>query len=264
MFTRKISSQSFDDALGDYRHNPHILHEESFEKSNPDEATHHFDPQTGEILSPSTPKINAQSAPKSNTEKHYFSQFKQEKLNISSSLLFLLISIHLILSVSVTYLITTHLLKNQTLQLEKNAELLTELKKNQISSVDVLHEIQENISESSQEGQPQDISNSDLASNLEAKFEALLQKNIFNPQKTIPSSARTQKVAQLKNIKYLGSIKKHDKHHVLIDIDSVVKQIEIGEVIREGWRLAAIEPQKIILATPNGQRHILHLHKGVQ
>lgn len=269
MFTRKISPQSFDDSLGEYHPHSHLLNDEELGKPSSKESSHQFDPQTGEILEGPTLHRKPEGSAQRDSLNRHFSQFKQEKLKLANSSLFLFLPIHLILSISMTYLITTYLLenylfKNQQFQIEQNSQLLSELKRHQISSIDALHEIQENMNESFQEAYTQNYLNNDLAFKLEDTLEAVLQKNLFKHKKNLPSNLSHQKATPLKNIKYLGSIRRHDKLQVLIDIDSVIKHIQIGEIIGENWRLAEAEPQKITLATPDGQSHIITLDKGVK
>ena len=82
-----------------------------------------------------------------------------------------------------------------------------------------------------------------------------------------PKTAHKKQAATiktLKGVKYLGSIKRHDAHQTLLDIDGKVRSLQIGDPLKDGWVLSAIDERKIIATTAEGGKQVIDLTQANQ
>ncbi len=254
MFTRKISPESFDQSLlhhkdqslSDYRQN-------SPEDSSPF-FTQKIDPETGEVLDRKRPNID---------EKIHFEPSSGRFKNTNLSKIDLLkiifdksipnIILGLTISIGMAWfgfqLIAE--INNEAKAQHKQIKLVHQGQSEILDAIDSLHDQISNDLEALAElnanpsTQPENIKNS--------------KSELIPPQKKIPPKPRS-----LKGIKYLGSIKQKDKHQTLLEIDGKVRALSIGDKLKEGWLLSAIDEKNIIISSQEGIRQIISITDASQ
>jgi hypothetical protein len=263
MFTRKISTDSFDQSLLNERNTA----TSDSRHHNPTEISHHlhqpFDPETGEVFqktnSPYTESSYSRPIPNDLKRANHLG-LPQLKELLEKTLPTILI--HLTFAIVLSWMFY-HLMNEHQLKISAQSNQLKHINQGQSEILDAIDELHESLSSNILDTLNDHLLRPSTPNNL-AQAPSPAESNSL-PQRTPPAQKKlAPKLASLKNVKYLGSIKRHDIHQVLIEIDGKVKSLRIGDELKEDWRLSAIDEKKIIATTIHGSRHIIDLARPHQ
>lgn len=253
MFTRKISTDSFDQSLlNDRKTNTTDLRPKTHLESE-DLLHHSFDPESGEIFQKptrSSQENNSLGNPPYPPRTPYRNELTQLKNSINQAIPSLVIN--LIVAGGLSWA-CYELINASQMKLSEQAKQLTQINQSQSEILDAIDELHDNLSNNLSEA----LSTKTALPTSDVNMAT--STTLPTPQKKTP-----KKVISLKGVKYLGSIKRHDLHQVLVEIDGKIKSLRIGDSIKEDWSLSAIDGKKIIATTILGNRQIFTLEQSSQ
>lgn len=254
MFTRKISPESFDQSLLHHKDQSLSNYRQNIPEDSDPFFTQKIDPETGEVFDRQRPNTDEKIHFELNRGR--FENTKLSKLNSLKSAFDKSIpnlALGLVLSIGIAWfgfqLITE--LKGESNTQNTQLKLIHQGQSQILDAIDSLHDQISNDLEALAElnanpsTQPENIKNS--------------KSELIPPQKKIPPKPRS-----LKGIKYLGSIKQKDKHQTLLEIDGKVRALSIGDKLKEGWLLSAIDEKNIIISSQEGIRQIISITDASQ
>lgn len=258
MLNRKINPESFDQFLHAYRP-PTDMPREPHSTFSPQGNQTWVEPETGEILNSPTSQIKKQSF--SFTQEHsapenFDPMIKNIPNPISIDKTYLpylpcLITLALQLLVSWFTYQQSQLIElsiNQSLQANELVTKELASQKTQLSQF-----LEEVIAlNESLESEILDISKSKVTE--VNSTEKPIAKST-PPKKTRPGSTISPA------IKYLGAATRDENHQVLIESPTGIHFFRIGDIVFKGWRLSAIESQKLLLTNIDGHQQIIPLTK---
>ena len=263
MFTRKISADSFDQSLLNGRNR----HTADFQPKGPleSEAQLHqsFDPDTGEIFqkgSIHSPENSYGSAAQTFSQKvlrpelHYLRNIFEKVLPP--------IIVNLVFVVALA-LLAHGLMAELNTKIAAQTSQLKQVNQGQSNILDAIDDLHDNLSDNLLDL----VNSSSIASTSTLETVKSNVPNInITPLSSLPIKQRSlpPKPAKLNGIKYLGSIKRHDMHQVLLDVDGKIMTLRIGDPVKAGWTLSAIDDKKIIATTLFGDRQVIDLTKSGQ
>lgn len=250
MFTRKISPDSFDQSLLNNRGES----EHSFNQA--------FDPETGEVFDRS-----AQAFQEKHNLGNAFNPHPKYNLSqtlpISARLEKHLPTVVLALIFIVGLTLAAHQLINeyQTTSIAHSNQLKL-ISQGQSQILDAIEELQDQFSHDVLE--VLQTNTEQMAASVSATLNNT--KVSAQPSKESKETHKKQvaKIKTLKGVKYLGSIKHHDAHQTLLDIDGKVRSLKIGDQLKDGWMLSAIDERKIIATTAEGGKQVIDLTQANQ
>ena len=263
MFTRKISADSFDQSLLNER-NRHTTDFEPKSPLEPEAQLHQsFDPDTGEIFqkgSLHSPENSYGSTTQTFSQKVLRPELHYLK-NIFENVLPPII-VNLVFVVALAWLAHGLMTESNT-KIAAQTSQLKQINQGQSDILDAIDDLHDNLSDNLL-----DLLNSSSTvstSPLEAVKTNVSNINI-TPSSSLPIKQRSSppKPAKLNGIKYLGSIKRHDMHQVLLEVDGKIMTLRIGDPVKAGWILSAIDEKKIIATTLFGDRQVIDLTKSGQ
>ena len=252
MFTRKISPESFDQSL--LHHKDQSLSDYRQDSPEDSDLFHNqkIDPDTGEVLAHSRQKAHQKvhfgsvEFKNSNLPKlaHLKSKFDKSVPNIA---------LGLILSIGITWIGFQIIaeIKNEAKAQNTQTKLLHQGQSEILDAIDTLHDQISNEVET--------LSALNLSSVAQIDQTKNSKSESFLPQRKI-----SPKPKSLKGIKYLGAIKQKDKYQTLLEIDGKVRALSIGDTLKEGWLLSAIDEKKIIITSQEGMRQIISIMDASQ
>ena len=258
MFTRKISADTFDQSL---------LNERKRNTTDPQpqkllepevQARPSFDPETGEIFE--NPNLHFPESGRPNvtrpfSQKTLFPGLQHWKINIEKAIPTIILN--LILVVALAWLAHGLMTESNT-KITAQTNQLKQIKQGQSDILDAIDDLHDNLSENLLE----------LLSSTSPL--GAVKANVSNinitPSASPPIKQRSfpPKPTKLNGIKYLGSIKRHDMHQVLLEVDGKIMTLRIGDPVKAGWILSAIDEKKIIATTLFGDRQVIDLTKSGQ
>lgn len=264
MLNRKINPESFDQLLRSYQP-PEDRHgyPDSAPSTRPNEIW--VEPETGEILNarpnPHANHTQTQAFP-SHPQDHSYPKDFNTMITKSSNPLSLDNAYQSYIPWVLMYalqFILLWLVYSQTASFEQSlqqsllsvGEIPKELsaQKGQLGlvleEITILNERLDSEQEQMTKSKPSEVSVSDKP----------IVKN-SSPKKVSRSSTPTLP------IKYLGTAMRNENHQVLIESPAGIQFFRIGDLIFKGWRLSAIESQKLLLTNADGHQQIIPLTKS--
>jgi hypothetical protein len=268
MLNRKINPESFQEELRDRRSN---IHEEI--PSTPIQSnitnSQWIEPETGEIFNrsnPSSVEAPFYPTPQSNVNTpNSQNMIKTPNPFLSISRTYVTYAFYAFIMMSqlfLTWLIYTqpeelrHSMKQSLVTTQEFSKQIS-AQNNQISLlIDDMSELNDAI-DSLIEGLPPTkslINKTHIANNDQDQTPKKQTHKAILKKSTSPSPISS-------SIKYLGSGMRDELHHVLLETPTGIQFHRIGDIVFNQWRLSAIEPQKILVTTANGQQQIIQLSK---
>ena len=268
MLNRKINSASFDEELRNRRSK---IHEEDTPTSIQSNKTNSLwvEPETGEIFNRSNPSTEGDTLyakPKSQVNTPNFKNMMNSPnhtLSIETHYLpYVFYAFMIISQLILTWLIYSQpeelrqSMKTSLATLEGFSKQLASQNNQMSLLIDDMNELNDAI-----DSLIEDLSTSKSFINKthganhhqDQISKKLSQKAVVKSSTLMPPLTTS--------IKYLGSGMRDEFHQVLLETPAGIQFHRIGDLVFKQWRLSAIEPQKVLLTTINGQQQIIQLSK---
>lgn len=258
MLNRKINPESFDQLLHSYRP-PTDTHEESILSTASLNHQVWVEPETGEIMNTPSSTSFAQTMPntKDPSPLNTFSNMIKKSTPPfgvdSNPLSYLPWLVMLALQFALGWFVYS---QSEFLEqsLKQSFRTIEDIPQEFASQKNHLNHVLEEIALLNE------LLESELDQISKTKTSEVTSLEKPNVKTTIPKKI-TRPATPTLPIKYLGSAIRDENHQVLIESPAGVHFFRVGDVIFKGWRLSAIESQKLLLTTIDGHQQIIPLTK---